>query len=285
MKEDGNGEREKHGRSVKRPVPREHGALGLVLQPFIAAALLAWRWDILLMPAFSLVLLGFLVREPLTILARQRKAGHTWNTQCRTASRWLAVEVASLVLCFAVLAGTLPWFALSLLAGLGFALTIVSVWFAAKNSQRSIALQITAVAGLTSSAFVAALAAERMISTWVWLLWAILTLHGIVSVLCVHARLEMRIAATHSSGTNSRRVAAYGTALQFFIAFPAALFLGIPVAIPILFSSAIHATDLRHLSSPANLRERLQRVGFRLLGLSLLHMALTVAALWSFVHH
>jgi hypothetical protein len=256
----------------------------LVLQPFTAAVLLAWQWDILVIPALSLVLLGFLIREPLTILARRKWAGHPPNAESRMAARWLAWEVIALLVCLAIAAQGLPWFPLGLLTALGFVLTAVSVWFAVTNRRRSIGLQVAAVAGLGSSAFLAALACEGGISSWSWLLWGVLTLHGIVSVLSVHARLEMRIATSRAGGGYPRRVAACAAVLQLLAAIPAALLLGFPVAIPLLFSSAVHAVELVRLASPSNVRERLQRVGLRMLAYSLAHMAIAVAALWSFAH-
>lgn len=44
--------------------------------------------------------------------------------------------------------------------------------------------------------------------------------------------------------------------------------------------STIHAIELVRLSNAANIRERLQRVGFRMLSLSLADTALTLIVLW-----
>lgn len=261
------------------PIPREHGAWGLMLQPFLAAALLAGRWDWLLVPAMFLVLAAFLIREPLTVLARYRWAGHR-KVQIQPVAGWLAAECVAILICFGIAARDLPWIPLLALTAAGIALTAISVWFAVHNRQRSVGLQLVAVAGLSSSAFMAALAATREIPLWTWLLWGMLTLHGAVSVLCVHARLQMRIAAARPASGNPRRPALQGTCLQLLAAIPIAVF-GSPVlAIPILFSGAIHAFELRRLSSAAHVRERLQRVGFRMLGISLAHMALVILVLW-----
>ena len=53
-------------------LPREHGAWGILLVPFVAAAVLGWPWTLDLLVSFAAILLAFVVREPLTVLARQR---------------------------------------------------------------------------------------------------------------------------------------------------------------------------------------------------------------------
>ncbi len=271
------------GGGAQKPVPREHGAWGLLLQPFVAAAILAWRWDAQLIPAFLLVLLGFLIREPLTILARRFWAGHTAAEHTRSATEWLITEIAGILISFGIAVRSLPWKPLCLLIVAGLVLTLVSVWFALKNRQRSISLQIVAVGGLGSSALMGALAATREVPLWAWLLWTIVVLHGVVAVLSVHARLEMRIAAARSTVADPRGPATIATILQFISAFPLGLYAGWPLAIPIVFSSAIHGIELGRLASPQNIRERLQRVGFRTLAVSLAHTILTVIVLWPLV--
>lgn len=250
-----------------------------MLQPFAAAALLAARWDWLLLPALLLVLAAFLIREPLTVLARYRWAGHR-KVEIQRITRWLAVECVAILICFGICARYLSWMPLLILTAIGIVLTATSVWFALHNRQRSVGLQLVAVAGLSSSAFMASLAATREIPAWTWLLWGVLTLHGAVSVLCVHARLQMRIAGARPISGSPRRPALQGTCLQFLAAVPVAA-LGSPLlALPIVFSGVVHAFELLRLSSAANVRERLQRVGFRMLGISLAHMALTILVLW-----
>ena len=266
---------------VRKPIPHEHGTWGLVFQPFVAAALLAKHWDWLLVPMFLLVLFGFLLRESLTILARQRWAGHGRTAESSVAMRWLAVEAAGLLICIAITLPRIPWKPLGILIVAGFVLTLVSVWFSVKNRQRSVGLQLVAVPGLALSAFAAVLGSLGEVPTWAWLLWVVLAFHGLISVLSVHARLEMRIAtARPGRAGDPRRAAFYATFLQFAAAIPFAIYQGPALALPLVLSSSIHAIELFRLSNAANVRERLQRVGFRMLGLSLAHMAVTVIVLW-----
>ena len=90
------------------PLPREHGAWGLLLQPFAAGAILANHWTWHMFAALGLVLCGFLLREPLTILARQRFVWRTLNPQTAAAARWCAAESAAALLCLALLVPTAP---------------------------------------------------------------------------------------------------------------------------------------------------------------------------------
>ena len=266
---------------VRRPIPHEHGAWGLVFQPFVAAVLLAKRWDWLLLPMFFLVLFGFLLRESLTILARQRWARRSRSPESGMAMRWLAVESGGLLISIALMIQRVRWQPLSVLIAAGFVLTLVSVWFSVKNRQRSVGLQLAAVPGLALSAFAAALASTGKAPAWVWLLWVVLAFHGLISVLSVHARLEMRIASARPGrGEDPRRAAFYATLFQFAAAIPVAIYKGPALALPLVLSTAIHAIELVRLSNAGNIRERLQRVGFRTLSLSLAHTALTLIVLW-----
>ena len=83
--------------SAIAPTPREHGAWELLLQPFVAAAILAGFWHWLLLPTLALVLLGFLLKEPLVVLARQRWVWRSPDQQTPVAWRWLAVVPLTLV--------------------------------------------------------------------------------------------------------------------------------------------------------------------------------------------
>ena len=251
------------------------------MQPFVAAAVLARRWEWLLIPMFLLTLSGFLIREPLIILARQRWARHEATPLSETAVRWLAAECVLLIAAVAVLIARLAWEPLCILVAAGALLTGISVWFSVKNWQRSVGLQLVAVPGLASSAIAAALAATGTLPAWCWVLWGLLAIHGIVAVLCVHARLEMRItAARPGRADDPRRAALYATIFQFLSAVPVAIYIAPILVLPILFSTAIHAIELWRLGKPEVVRERLQRVGVRMLGLSIAHSVLAIVALW-----
>jgi hypothetical protein len=255
-------------------VPREHGAWGLLFQPFLAAAILGKRWDPLFVPAALLLLTVFIVREPLLILARQHWVWRAEKPESQAARRCLAWQVPLTLLLSVLLAGRLPLAPLLLLGTLAMALTALAVWMALHNRQRSIPLQAASSLGLGSSAVLAALVATGGIPGWTWRLWAILSLHSLLAILVVHWRLDVR---------QGRRIPA---AAVWIVASPLVLagllfWGGVPrISAPVAFSAMINAGELLRLRSPASRQEPLVRVGIRTLAASLAHTAATVAALW-----
>ncbi len=266
------------------PVPREHGAWGLLLQPFTAAALLAEPLDWALLPALVLVLLGFLLREPLLILARQRWVWKAPNPDTPRAARWLLVELGGIAACLAALSLRAPVATLAALSGAALGLTLAAVWFALTNRQRSVWLQLISAGGLGLSALLVASLGGGPIPGWAWQLWAILTLHASVSILVVRSRLE-RIAARKANGGQNggggkfSRAALFGALAQVAAAM-AVMPLNARLAAPLLFSGVMHGIERRKIESAGAAGEPLRRVGYRALAVSLVHMALTVAALW-----
>jgi hypothetical protein len=257
--------------TTTHPLPREHGAWGLLLQPFIAGAILAREWNWLLLPALGLTLFGFLLREPLTILARQRFVWRTENPQTRPALKWLAVEALGAALCLALLVPTLPVAPLAALTGLAATLTGIAVWMTILNKQRSVILQLISAAGLGTTALLAILACTGAIPAWAWPLWAVLTFHGAASILTVHQRLALK----RTGGQPSPRTY-IAPALSLISALAAPV-----LAIPLAFSGLVNLWELYRLRQPEALQEPLKHVGLRALAVSITHSLLTVAALWN----
>ncbi len=253
-------------------MPREHGAWGMLLQPFAAAAILAREWNAALAAALLAAFSVFLMREPLLVLARQRWVWREPRPQAAKAWRWLAAETCVAAVCGAYLWFTLPRLPLVLLGGVAAAMTPAAVAVTLRNRQRSPAFQIAVSASLGSSCLLAALAATGRIPAWAWPLWALLTLHSVAAIFVVHARLARRTKDARPAFANAVRISAAQLALAAAVAFAA----GIRLAAPMLFSVALNAIELRRLRTA----ERLTRVGVRTLSFSLAHTALAIAALW-----
>lgn len=269
--------------AAKMPVPREHGAWGLLLQPFAAGVLLAEEWNWLLWPALALVLLGFVMREPLVVLARQQFVWRSRNPQSQTAARWLAAELALTAICIAALAAHLPLGWLAGLVGTAGTLTVLAVWMTIKNRQRSLWLQILSAAGLATTALLALLVTGQTVPVWGWLLWAVLTCHGAASILVVHTRLDLKIGLRQGHTAVLPPGAFVPAGLQLLAAVGSAS-LGSPAAIPFAFSGLVAAVELWRLRTAQNLQEPLMHVGLRALGVSIAHSLCTVAALWPLAH-
>jgi hypothetical protein len=260
------------------PLPREHGAWGLLLQSFIAGAVLGGLWTWLLAAACGLAILGFLLKEPLITLARQRFVWRQEMPESRLALPWLFGESLLILLCLGALAAQGPLLELGGLAGAGFLLTVIAVWLTVKNRQRSMVLQIVSAAGLCSSALLAALASVGSIPAWAWTLWAILTAHATSAIPVVHVRLQMKIAARSKTPAETSQMAAWVWWLPL-AALPA-LIHNVALALPLAFSFAATIAERRRLGSEEGLQEPLRRVGFRLLAVSITHTLLTIAVLW-----
>lgn len=252
-----------------KPLPREHGAWGLLLQPFFAGAILAREWNWLLLPALGLVLFGFLLREPLIILARQRFVWRAYNPQSAVAARWLLAEAAGAAVCLALLLTQRPSAAIFALTGAAAVLTLLAVWLTIKNKQRSVWLQLLSAAGLGTTALLAILAATGSLPAWAWPLWAVLTLHGASSILTVHTRLALK----RTPGAQPPLTAYATPILSLALAFAAPA--------PLLFSAAANVWELLRLRNPQSLHEPLKHVGLRALAVSITHSLLAVAAFWA----
>lgn len=269
---------------TQNPIPREHGAWGLLFVPFVAAALLGGRWDPLLIPAFLLALVGFLIREPLTMLARWMWAGHRWSAPMRSALRWLLLEAVVLSICYGFLVARAPQIPLLILVLIAVAFTALSVWFSLRNRQRAIGLQLAAVAGLGSSAFLAVLATGQNIPNWTWWLWALFTVHGAVAVICVHARLQLRIADSRGLEMRMPWMQLAALALQASLMVCFVVLSGLYVLLtPVLFSLVVNGAEVLRLQRRSELRTPLPRVGFRMLAQSIGHAIALVCVLWRHV--
>jgi hypothetical protein len=258
-------------------LPREHGAWGLLLQPFLCAAILARRWDWLYLPALTLALTVFVMREPLLIVARQKWRWREPKPEYASARRCLFWQVPLAAALFLLCVRFLPAAQFLPLAGMGAAITSVAVWMTLCNRQRSIALQMLSSVGLASSGLLAALVGVRDLPAWSWLLCGLLALHAIASILVVRSRLEQR------SGSRAGLIRTWAwtvLAIQGCLAIALLLREEPGLALVIGFSTVVNALELWRLRSRGALAEPLTRVGFRTLGASLAHSIFTVAVLW-----
>jgi hypothetical protein len=258
-------------------VPREHGAWGLLLQPFLCAAILGRRWDWLFVPMTVLVLTAFVMREPLLILARQRWMWKEAKPESAIARRYLFWQLPACVGLAVVCIAFLPAVPLAILAGIGAGITVLATWMALHNRQRSIALQIVSSLGLASTGLLAALVAARSLPDWSWLVCGFLALHAISSILVVRTRLELR------AGAKTHMFAGWAWAFQGMLGCAAIALVSFgsrSLAAPIGFTIFTSVLELVRLRSSSTLSEPLRRVGFRALGASLAHSALSVAVLW-----
>lgn len=253
-------------------LPREHGAWGLLLLPFLCAVILSRRFDWLTLAALALSLAGFVMREPLVVLARQRWVWRDPKPESAVARRCLLWQIPSAGLLWLYLASRLPIKPLTILTAVALSVTAAAVWMTVRNLQRSLPLQLISSFGLASTALLAALSSTRELPAWAWWLWLLLGLHAAGAILIVRARLELK------TGAGSKL---FRTALWFHIALAlsAALLLS-RVTFPIAVSALAGFYELFRLRQPEATAEPLKRVGWRTLSLSVVHAGVSVSALW-----
>ena len=141
--------------------PREHGAWGMLLFPFISAMVLTGSWSWSFIPASFAALAVFLIREPLTVLARQEYVWTNEHPEAGVARR--SAHMLSIVLLLSGIwllrAVPLGWMAfLALATG---AMTAAYVFAVVRNRQRSVLFQIIGAVTLCGSAFLGYLAGGR----------------------------------------------------------------------------------------------------------------------------
>ncbi len=258
-------------------LPREHGAWGLLLQPFFSAAILGRKWNWLYIPVLALILTAFVMREPLLILARQRWTWKEPKSESAAARRCLVWQLPLCAGLSAMCLASLPAGPLLILMLVVIAITMLATWMALHNRQRSIALQVLSSLGLASTGLLAALVTARGLPDWSLLLSGLLALHAISSILVVRTRLELR------SGAKAHVVLRAAWVFQIVVGSIAAglATFGQPgLAAVVALTVFVAAFELLQLRSPEALAEPLRRVGFRALGTSLAHSAFSVAVLW-----
>jgi hypothetical protein len=255
----------------------------MLLQPFIAALLVyhSLTWQVA--PALVAVVLVFLLRDPLTVLARQKWVWRGERPETAAARRYLAVELILLALCGGMLAIVWPLWILAVLGGAAGALTILAVYMTVHNRQRAVWLQALSAAGLSSSALAACLAISPAVPAWGWWIWALHAAHFLGGILVVHVRLDARIAlrkpgAELTSGFLRMRRDATLVQVSFAIAAVGLLargfwFYGAALA----GSSAFHLADLFNLHTAHALSLPMKSVGKRALTASIVFTLLVVA--------
>jgi hypothetical protein len=251
----------------------------MLLQPFVAAAILGRHWNWELAASLALILGGFLLREPATVLARQRWVWRGKKPESAAAARWLAGLSALVLLCLLALARALPLVPLAAIVSAGAGVTALAVWANVRSRQRAIPFQMASSVALGATALLGALAAVGGIPAWAWLLWLLLSLHNFGSILIVHLGLELRVRGGIPEGSAVLQAVYWVQGAKLVTASVLAALVAAPLAIPPVASAALNVTEAIRLRDPSAAREPLTRVGLRTLAASLVHTAVTAAVL------
>lgn len=249
----------------------------MLLQPFFGALIVLHKpaWTIL--PAFASVVLVFLIREPLIVLARQKWIWRTEHPETAGARRTLLIELALLAATGAALWMVWRWWILALLGGSAALLTALAVYMTVRNRQRAVWFQALSAAGLGSSGLAACLAVQGTIPVWGWWFWGLHGAHFLAAILVVHARLDARIAARKGISLAPDRQAVW---TQYLLAAAGVALIAIGrvwYGVAALFSAAVHLFDLRTLDTPEALAMPMKKLGMRAMAFSIAFTLLMVA--------
>lgn len=261
--------------------PREHGAWAMAFYPYFSAVAITGQWSAKMLLGAVVLLLALIIREPLTILARQRWQWRTQRAEARVARAVLLVLAPVLVLCSLPLLAELTLFWAILFTVLGLVTTLLAVWATVHNRQRSVPYQLFGMTALSTTAFLGFLLSTASIPPVAFALWGLQVLHLAGSILTVHVHLLR----THVNTGQARLIAALawvvslGTlGIGIFCWSWQELWLGTALVL----SAMVHLHDLVLLRWRDRLYDRLQRLGLRELGLSTVYSLLVVIGLRNF---
>ena len=263
------------------PIPREHGAWAMLLQPFLGALIVLHRLSWAVAPALAAVVLVFLLREPLIVLARQKWIWRNPHPETAVARRYLWTELALLAVAGAALLVAWPLPITAILGGGAAILTMLAVYMTVKNRQRSLWLHALSAAGLSASGLAACLSVTPTVPAWAWWFWAMHAAHFLATILVVHARLEARIVARKPEMHVSPALHALrrDAALVSGALLLAALLIAVRhpwYAAALALSEASHLYDLSTMRTPAALALPMMTVGKRALAVSIAFTLLAI---------
>ena len=255
----------------------------MLLQPFLGALLALRTWSWLFLPALVCILIPFLMREPLLVLARQRWVWRTPHPETRQAIGQLWWQAALLVAAGAALALVWPWMLLIALGAAAAIFTAFSTYVTIRNAQRRITFQVLSAAAMSSTVLIACLAVSTVsIPNWAWWWWGLHAAHFLTEILVVHVRLDARIAARRNAEILTPGFLAHrrrARLLQSLVAVGAIALLaggGSFYAAALGISSAVHYRDLARAHHPREIALSMNRVGVRALTLSIVFTGILI---------
>lgn len=267
-------------------MPREHGAWAMLLQPFIGSliALKAVAWPVA--PALGCVVLAFLVREPLLVLARQKWVWRDPHAETAAARMQVIWQLAAIAICAGLLTFAWPLKALLGLGGAAGALTILAVTMTVHNRQREVWFQALSATGLSASGLAACLAVTGRVPSWGWSWWLLHAVHFWTGILVVHVRLQARIDAKRTPGVISlavRGMSNQARVVQGLVALAGLVLImwgQLYYGLALLMSCAVHLRDIAAAPTAEAIAMPMSTVGKRALVVSLVFTGLLIAGVW-----
>lgn len=199
-------------------LPREHGAWGILLVPFLTAAAIADRFSPAVPVGLATVLLAFLARSPLELLFVPHARGRPPGLR-RKSVRWQAA-ICSLAAAGAASLLVTVWgfywiLPLAVVALMVFGLRLRSVW---RGTDRSWLSELAATAGLTLSALVGWVASTGRVDQTGILVWLLNWVFFSSGMLYVKSRIRAQMAQHHPEVGDPRGfMVAFHLAVMVFV--------------------------------------------------------------------
>lgn len=237
---------------MSAPLPREHGAWGIVAVPFVTAAAIAGSFSLAVVLAFAVVLLVFLARAPLEAAWLAARGSAEARKPLRLA---LAYGLPAAVLGLALL---LVWklYLLLPLGGLAALIFVLHLWAVRARKAHYAAAQLLGTTALTLSAPVAWMAATGGLDATGALVWLLNWIFFCCGVLYVRERIRLQQAARRGAAVPADRWAWLLNFLALAVA-GALVWAGetsIWIIVPFALAAARAAWGLRHAAQPLALR-------------------------------
>jgi hypothetical protein len=252
----------------KVPLPREHGAWGILLVPFLTAVLVAGRLTPAVPLALAAVVLAFLARFPLEVLLAPAGREARVGPELARARHFAWVYGLGLLGTGAVLVGGWKLYLLVPLGGLAGALFGLHIRAARRGSERRLGEELLTTSGLTLSALAGWIAATGGVDGRGLLVWVLNATFFCAGVVYVKSRIQARRAGLRGEDRFPR-----GVVLGFhllLVALASALvalrWASALVVVPFALAAARASWGLRRSGQPFALR----RLGWSEVGLSLL---------------
>ena len=245
-------------------LPAEHGGWSFILEPIVLGLLLSPSAAALALGVAALAL--FLLRQPLKIVTRDRRAGRVY-ARTRLALRFVLLDAGLVLVAALIVLVLLPDPAALIPLALALPLVALQIRYDVENQSRA------AVAEMAGALVTGSLtAAMVMMHGWSLLaalgIWAILALKAAAAVLYVRARLRLE----RKKPAATRQAVGFHGAATVLLAL-AAVARVVPVTAPlvlaILTARAAWGLSARRTAYPAKI-VGMQEVGYGVLSIVLI---------------
>ena len=258
-------------------IPSEHGAWAMWLGPFVTGLGIAWRFNPSILWALLAMLLLFLARQPMIILAKAW-SGRRSRDDALPALIWLAIYGGLAVIPVALLVesgrSALLWLALPALPALAWQL-----WLITRRAERQMTVELAGSGALALAAPAAYYAATGHFDFVALSTWLLCWLQSAAAIVYVYLRLEQRrllaIPARQPQWAMGRCAVMYHI-FNFAASVALSAFRILPPLVPLAFAAML--AEVIHGTFHPAVGVKPQVLGFAQVGATVIFVVLLVLA-------